>query len=129
MKNNFYQKGEGEIAGIIVLVIIGLAVWGFLSLFGFSFGVEREGAVKYDDCREIITLKEGDWKTYTNKFTCAYAKTGKGLIYGGECAHIETENGICTTAYVYEKKPANVCTQAPNLYLGYDDMCYTTKQY
>lgn len=134
-KHNFYQKGNDEIFGIIVLVIFGLVVWGILSLFGFSFGIENEGIVKYDDCRQIITLKNGDWQTYTKKFTCIYVKTKSGTVMSGECVHIVNDGSFfggshtCATAYVYEKKQGGNCTDPTHPYLTYDDMCSTIKYY
>jgi hypothetical protein len=128
------MKNKDAWEGLGILVVIVLIGWGILSLFGVSFGVENEGTVKYDDCRQIITIQDHSWQTYIKQFTCNYIKTKSRLIMSGECVHINTDSSLfssshtCATAYVYEKKQEGNCTVAPNLYLGYDDMCYTTPQ-
>ncbi len=132
--DNFYRKGEGEILGILVFVFIGLAIWGGIGFARAFLGGESEGIVKYGDCRQIITIQEDSWEKYFKQFACTYRKTKSGETMGGECVHTDNDSSLfssshtCATAYVYEKKQADVCTVAPNLYLGYDDMCYTTKQ-
>lgn len=125
------QRGDSEIGGIIILAIIGLILFGF---FGISFGIENEGTVKYDDCRQEITLNDGDWQTYTKKFTCTYKKTKSGAMMGGECVHIVNDSSLfssshtCATAYVYEKKQEDICTDPIYPYLTYDDKC-SSKRY
>ena len=122
------------LGGLVILAIVVLVGWGVLSLFGISFGVENEGTVSYGDCRQTITIQDHSWKTYLYQFTCNYAKTKSGKIMSGECVHIINDSALfssshtCATAYVYEKNQSGGCTNAPNLYLGYDDMCYTTPQ-
>ncbi len=134
------KRGESEgVTGIIVLVAIVLIIWGVGSFFGVSFGIENEGIVKYDDCREIITLKDNSWQKYFMKFTCTYRKTQGGDIMGygmngGECVHIDHYNSLfssspaCERAYVYTKEQrAGVCP-SEHPYLGYGDKCYNTPQ-
>jgi len=93
---------------------------------------EVDGLVKYDDCREIVKLKEGDSETKNKKFICSYAKTQSGKIMSGECASTVTENGICTKAYVYEKKQEGCKNNLKDgifyPYLGYNDNCYIEPQ-
>ncbi len=85
---------------------------------------EREGVVKWTDCREKIHMMEGDFSTYFKKFTCEYYKTGQGRIMGGSCVSIEYDsNGSCRTAYLYEKRQDNVCS-TQNPILRVDDLCY-----
>lgn len=133
-EDNFYRRGNGEAAGIIGLVVLGLIIWGIASLFGFNYGGTSEGTVSYNDCREIIRIQPGSWHTHFGTFVCDYSKTLGGKIMGGECVRIVNNSSLfstsntCGTAYVYEAKQDNVCTVAPNLYLGYDDRCYTTSQ-
>ena len=108
------------------LAVIALVVWGGEKLF---FG-EREGVVKYDDCRQIITLPSDTLQKYYKTFTCTYSKTKSGKIMGGECVHIENEGSLftsshaCSEAYVYQRKSEENCTDPKAPYLGYDDMCH-----
>ena len=112
------------------LIAIGLIVWGITALIGG----ESEGYVKYDDCRQTITLASNNWQKYYEKFTCTYQKTQSGKIMSGECVHIDnagtlfSASNACVTAYVYEKTQDKVCTNSSNPYLGYNDMCYSQPQ-
>lgn len=121
-------------AGFGILVVVVLVGWGVASLLGVSFGVENTGTVTYGDCRQIITIQDHSWRTYMYQFTCSYDKTKSGQIMDGTCVHVINDSSLfssnhtCATAYVYQKQQAPGCTVAPNLYLGYDDMCYTTPQ-
>jgi len=126
--NNFWE----EIGGIIVG---GLMIFGGILIYQHFVNEPLEevsGTVKYDDCREIVKLKEGGSEIKNKKFTCNYSKTQSGKIMSGECASIETENGICTKAYVYEKEQEGCRNNFKEgifyPYLGYDDMCYTEPQ-
>lgn len=90
-------------------------------------GCEQEGMVKYDDCREVISVKAGDLQTYYKKFICQYTRRASGKIVAGTCVHVSTSffSGKCETAYVYTflQEPDSGCTkQYP--YLGNDGMCY-----
>ncbi len=137
--DNIYQRGNSEVAGIAILLVFCLVVWGILSLLGVSFGVENEGIVKYDDCRQTITIQEDSWQRYLKQFTCNYIKTKSGKIMSGECIHIVNDSSLfgsnhtCATAYVYQKKQDPACDKNTKdgvsyPYLGYDDMCYTSPQ-
>jgi len=68
-------------------------------------GGEREGTVKYADCREIIRLNQRDFdtkKTRGTSFTCTYVRDAADHIIGGECIAVETTSfGPCVRAYVY----------------------------
>lgn len=127
-------KGEGGLEGLIYLGILFLVGWGIGSIFGVSFGVENEGTVTYDDCRQTITIKDKSWKTYVNQFTCSYQKTESGKIMSGECVHIVNDRSLfssshtCATAYVYEKKSEIKCSKDYS-YLGYDGKCYSEWNY
>lgn len=117
------------------LFFLSLLIGGFL----FLFGGEREGVVKYDDCRQIVQLKSDTTQKYYKKFTCSYSKTQSGKIMSGECVNISNDNSLlgnkstCATAYVYEKEQDPVCKN--NIkggilypYLGYNDNCFTEPQ-
>ena len=70
-----------------------------------------QGTVKYDDCRQVINLKEGDSGTWGKTFTCDTFKTNDGRVISGECVHVDlNSNGSCDTAYVYEKTPQITCS-------------------
>jgi len=69
-------------------------------------GGQREGTVKYSDCREIIPLSKNDFemrKIRGTTFTCDYVRDANNRIVGGECVAVETGllGSGCTTAYVY----------------------------
>ena len=117
------QRGGSTGDTIVGVVVFGLIIFGVLAVIGyFSGGMESEGIVKYDDCRQILTIKEGSGDTFGKKFTCEYIRSKSGKLMSGTCVHIDTENGVCTTAYVYEKKSEFNCgdNSTPN----YDDSVY-----
>jgi hypothetical protein len=121
MTGNSSNKG-GEALG--VLFVIGLIVWGVTAFLGG----EREGEVKYNDCREIIRLPSDTWEVLYKKFTCSYSKTISGHMISGECVHIDKPwslfggSDACDTAYVYQKKQDDVCPK-DYPYLQYNDKC------
>ncbi|MGD0576496.1 MAG: hypothetical protein ABSA74_00260 [Candidatus Staskawiczbacteria bacterium] len=120
-----YQKGEGEIWVIIILVIIGFAIWGVISLFQFTFGQVQEGIVNIDvsTCNQVINLKEGDWATYFHKFTCTTSKTTDGRIISGTCTSLDLDsNGKCNTAYTYNETPQVTCDDS-NGYVNLSGTC------
>lgn len=115
---------------VVILIVGGLMIWGASSFLGG----EREGVVKYSDCREQINLKPDSFQRYYKKFTCDYTKTDSGKIMSGTCVKIDSAGGLfsdgseCRRAYIYEKKPEVVCSQEFP-YLGYDDMCHKNWNY
>jgi hypothetical protein len=130
---------QGRVLQVIgSLFILYLIVIGILWLFRFNFGSTNEGVVKYDDCRQIITLKSDDWQANFHKFTCTTRKTQSGAVMGGECVRIENDGFMgssptCAVAYVYEIPSSTVCKDNTKdgvsyPYLGYNDNCYTTPQ-
>ncbi len=132
-----YKSGASDLAGVLILAIAGLVIWGMLSLFGISFGVENEGIVQYDDCRQVITIRNDSWQKYFKQFTCTYRKTKSGAIMNGWCVHTENDGFLfgsghtCATAYVYEYKQQTDkggCTNPKYPYLGYDDNCFASPQ-
>jgi hypothetical protein len=60
------MMNDGE--GCLGILVLGFLLAGILWLFGFNFGVTSDGTVKYEDCRQIITLKSGSWQTYFHNF-------------------------------------------------------------
>jgi hypothetical protein len=121
-----YQKGEGTaeiFGGIISLIFFGWLVYlGVTSYDGFG---EREGLVRYSDCREQIPIKEDNIHTFYQSFTCSYNKTQSGKIMSGTCVHIDYANNSneCKVAFIYAKKQAKVCSKDFPI-LGPDDKCY-----
>lgn len=68
-KQKASERGEGEIAGLVILAVLGLAIWGGINVYTSGFGGgESEGTVKFEDCRQIITVKQGDWDATTKNF-------------------------------------------------------------
>jgi hypothetical protein len=137
IRNNFYQRGVGEMVGIGSLIVFGLIIAGILWLFGFNFGMKNEGIVDYSDCRQTIYLESGSWRTYFHSFTCNTRKTQSGAVMDGECVSIKNDgffgnSHTCAIAYVYEIKSTacegNIKDGVEYPYLGYDDNCYTTPQ-
>ena len=105
----------------VVIVLLGL-------LFTFlAMGCQhQEGTVQYSDCREKIYIKSDSWRLHTDSYICDYNKVGNGRITGGKCVHVEVDDGICETAYIYnvEVKPDSGCSKKYP-YLGKDNKCYT----
>ncbi len=100
------------------LIFFGLILWVISGLMGG----ESQGTVKYDDCRQVINTKQGNWDTYFKKFTGEDYRSKSGRLISGTYVHIDTSGGACTTAYVYEKKSDFNCgdNSTPN----YDDSVY-----
>jgi hypothetical protein len=86
---------------------------------------ERQGEVKWSDCREKIFVSEDSIESLTKRFTCSYWKTNGGKLLGGQCVNIETEeNGSCRKAYIYNKSADKVCNDPKYPRLHVDDLCY-----
>lgn len=114
------------------LFFVSLLIGGFL----FLFGGEREGVVKYDDCRQIVQLKSDTTQKYYKKFTCEYIKSNDGkIILGGTCVHIDTDsslltsNSSCKTAFVYQKEPDIKCPDTVNGFLDVNGKCMCNQSY
>ena len=113
------------------VLVVGAIIWGIYSLFGWG---EREGVVKFDDCRQMVTLKPDTLQKYFKSFTCMYRRTESERIMSGECVHVDTAGTLfsssneCDIAYIYEKEQEGSCTDPKYPYLGYDDMCHTNLQ-
>lgn len=90
----------------------------------FLFGCEQEGIVEIDECIETIKLEDGDFKTYTNTFTCTYDWTEKeGIHKGAVCSKVElNENNQCSRVYFYQKDPSLNC--GSNAKLDSSGKCY-----
>lgn len=114
----------GAIVGIFLFfVICGLVLGGLMTIFGG----ESEGTVKYDDCRQTITIKQNSWDTLFKKFICSDFKSNSGKLISGTCVHIDTESGSCKTVYIYTKEPDINCgnNSTPDV----DDKCYCNYGY
>jgi len=111
--------------GLGGIVVIGLLIYGGIHLYQYFINKpfsEVNGTVKYDDCREKITLNSTDYKTQDGTFLCNDSKTNSGKSMGGECIKtISDSSGKCQTAYIYEKPPEETC--GTNSYLTVDDKC------
>ncbi|MFH1565538.1 MAG: hypothetical protein ABIC82_06940 [bacterium] len=93
-------------------------------------GVEREGTIKYDDCREIIEIKDDSILKFFKDFTCSYSKTKTGKIMSGNCVNIKTTSeNQCLRAYIYYVEPEIKCPDEVNGYLGYDGECHCNTGY
>ncbi len=122
--NKDFQRGSSEIDGLLsILFLIGLGVW-------FFAGGERDGVVKYQDCREIVKLQPDTYQKYYKTFTCDIARTVSGKSMGGECVHIEYDGSFlsqsrgCNVAFVYTVKQDAICNDKNYPNLGTDDKCY-----
>lgn len=122
MKNRRYQRGDDEVVGLVFLACIGLFVWWWIS------NTEREGFVKYDDCRERVLLSPHSLQKYVYTFTCSSLKTKSGKIINGQCVRVEYEGSwfssskTCSVAYIYQMTPA--CSDPKYSYMGDDEKCY-----
>ena len=103
-----------------------LRIGSFLILLTMLSGCgEREGSVKYHDCREKIDVKDVSFDRYFKTYTCEYRKTNQGKIMGGHCVHIEYDNaGQCKAAYTYIRKQDDWCPDKAYPRLNFDDKCY-----
>jgi hypothetical protein len=120
------ERGDGEAAGIIFLLVIGMGLWWLFGDVG-----ERDGVAKYSDCREVVTLPPDSNQHYYKTFTCTVQRTKSGLVMAGECVHIDYDSGLfsngrgCKTAYVYVKTPELRCLDPKYPVLHYDGVCYS----
>src|SRR5690348_4889351 len=107
----------------IIIVVIPLCAIGALLWWTGFLGGEREGSVKYADCREIIRLPRDTFRRYYETFTCSDGKTINGKSMGGECVRVETPlfSDKCARAYVYQKQPDIMCYA--NSTLTSDEKC------
>ena len=129
---NSSQRGSTE-QGLgclfVIVLVVGVLIWGVQAIF---WG-EREGTVKYDDCREVVTLEPESPRTLFKSFTCSYTKTKSGRVIRGLCVHVDNDSTMfsashtCATAFVYEKGNEG-CTDSRFPYLHYDDRCYSQPQ-
>ncbi len=134
-KTKIQEIKESVIGIVYSMMVIGLVVgmlsWLLSSNIIYIFGGEKEGIIKYDDCREIIRLKDNPYQKIYKSFICDYTKTTTGKIMSGTCVHVNTSwlSGKCEQAYVYvyDKEPETKCLE--NGYLGYDGQCYCNSGY
>lgn len=134
----FYQRGNSDEGALGCLVIIGIIGWAIYTYQPITiFGGEREGSVKFDDCREVVYLNPDTIQKYYKTFTCSYRKTDKGVLLNSNCVHVDNDSTLftsshtCKTAYVYSfqlEKNHGGCSDLAYPYLGYDDKCYSEPQ-
>lgn len=103
------------------LGMIGAIGFGLYFVFG---GSEREGLVKIDNCLEVVQLKNDSIQSYYKDFTCVMEKSKSGRIISGSCTHIDMSGNTCKTAFIYQKKPSDVCKDPKFPHLHYDDLCW-----
>ncbi len=128
------QEIKESVIGIVgsifaIVIVVGILNWLLSSNIIYIFGGEKEGIIKFDDCREIIRLKDNPYQKFYKSFTCDYVKTATGKIMSGTCVHVKTSwlSGKCEQAYIYDKEPEIKCLE--NGYLGYDGRCYCNSGY
>jgi hypothetical protein len=119
----FREQLRNNVISTLVLCIV--VVSGII-LHNYVLG-EQDGEVKYEDCRNKVTIEEGATDTWFKKFTCSTIKTKSGKVIRGVCVNVVTEGPVCQTVYIYSKRPTASCP-ASFPYLGYDDLCHTTFQ-
>ena len=84
---------------------------------------EVEGTITYADCRITRSLEPDEALTFGRQFVCSTRLTEAGQIMGGTCVSVTlADNGACTTAFVYSKKPFRRCT-AEQPFLTYAGAC------
>lgn len=94
---------------------------------------EREGTVKFEDCREQIVIPEPggplhNINTFQNDpFICWYTKTNSGRVMSGMCTAVEMEEHTCKRSYTYYKKAELTCYA--HSALGVDDNCHPDPGY
>ena len=112
--------------GLVGIFLLGLLVYGGIYMYQHFMvsqpHTEVSGTVKYDDCRQKITLNATDYAKQSGTFLCNDTKTNSGKSMGGECVETVTDSsGTCQTAYIYEKPAEETC--GANSMLRVDDKC------
>lgn len=108
----------------LVLLRVILSIQGCGGVAERGLSLEREGVVKYDDCRQTITLDAATYDRSPRLYTCDTRRTGSGKLMEATCAHVElADSGACNVAYVHHKRTAVICPEATP-YLWFDDKCY-----
>jgi hypothetical protein len=121
MKEAGGEKGKtgknGWGAGFTWLIVIWIAVastsGGIRLLSGGDLNGEREGDIKWDDCREKIWHKERPWSDLLNIYTCSYDRNAESKVIGGTCARVEYPyfGTGCRTAHVYSRESEVKCAK------------------
>ena len=91
------------------MTLLALLLLSILAIAGC--GGQREGSVRYADCREIIPLSQDDFNRQKigTTFTCSYTRDANNRVVGGECVAVKTEGSGCTEAYVYTFPTISPC--------------------
>ncbi len=103
-----------SLAPLGCLVVGGLLLWGAYSAAQWVFAGgdgngEREGTVKYADCREIIRYNERPFTERFRPYTCDYNRNMAGKIISGVCVRVEYAGDSCSVARVYFRKSDVIC--------------------
>lgn len=121
------ERGDGgDIVAILFLGVIGLAIWGGYTVFRDHSGGEIEGTVKYDDCRQILSVDPPGQALFGGRqYVCTKFLTNSGKLMLANCVSDDTTpDGKCEKAYVYSRGPSVKCSK-DYPYLGMDDKCYS----
>ena len=91
--------------------VIAMASGGVRVISGGDISGEREGDVKWDDCREKFYHKERPASDLLSVYTCSYERNGAAVIIGGTCARIEYPYfGVgCRAAHIYSRESDVKC--------------------
>src|SRR5215469_3139544 len=75
-------------------------------LSGADTNGEREGTVRYEDCREKIWHAERPLKDVFDIYTCTRERNSASKIIGGTCVRIEyaSSTADCKVAHIYNRK-------------------------
>jgi hypothetical protein len=117
--------------GFIGVVIIGLAIWGAISLYQNTLQAKTEvfgDLSTTEDCRVKINLSDSEYVSAKGKFICTDNRTQSGKYMGGTCIKLElSSDGKCNTAYTYYRKSDVKC--GDNELPTYNDMCACVYNY
>ena len=109
---------------LLTLLLMFLVVQGCGGVLENGLTLEREGTVKYADCRETITLTPATYSRSPRSYTCDTKRTVSGKLMEATCVHVElSDTGACNVAFVHHKTTTVVCPEATP-WLWFDDKCY-----
>lgn len=94
-----------------------------LSVMLFVTGCTQEGYIKTDDCRNNVTVKDGDVDTYFHTYTCSTSKNKNNQIVSGQCCRAELNNDTCEIAYCYDVTSEVSCGSNAHPDAGSDSSC------
>ena len=94
------------------LILISMAGGGVRLISGGDVNGEREGEIKWDDCREKLWHDERPFSELLSIYTCHYDRNAGRRIIGGVCARLDYpyfSNG-CRTANLYFRQSDIKCS-------------------